>query len=274
MGNEVPVVEVEQAMKEVCAELIMPRFQRLDDTEIFEKGPGDLVTIADRESEVALSQRLREIDPSAAVVGEEAVAGDPGVLALARGGGRVWIIDPIDGTGSFVRGKPRFAVMVALVEDGVTIGGWIWQPTGEEMYTATAEAGARVNGRVLPRHPEGAQWKSEFAELIGDVRTTYFDSQTQTRVKARLADAHNVRINRGGACGYVYPDLVTGRLDYAVFSRQYPWDHAPGALILEQAGGAVRDLRGEDYDPTQTSFGLLATARAQDWDGVRADLFG
>lgn len=274
MGIEVPVVEVERAMREVCAELIMPRYRQLDDTEIFEKGPGDLVTIADRESEVALSQRLREIDQNAAVVGEEAVAGDPDVLELARGGGRVWIIDPIDGTGSFVRGMPRFAVMVALVEDGVTIGGWIWQPIGEAMYTATMGSGARVNGRMITSDPGSARAVSEFAEMSGDVRTTYFDSPTRARVKARLAGADNVRLNQGGACGYVYPDLVTGRLDYAVFSRQYPWDHAPGALILEQAGGAVRDLGGADYDPTGTSFGLLATARAQDWDSVRADLFG
>jgi len=274
MGIEVPVAEVEHAIKEVCAELIVPRFQRLDDTEIFEKGPGDLVTVADRESEVALSARLRAIDPTSAVVGEEAVAGDAGVLDLARGSGRVWIIDPIDGTGSFVRGKPRFAVMVALIDDGVTIGGWIWQPMDEQMYTASVDSGARMNGHVIAKQSERARGESGIEAMAGDVRTTYFDTETQARIKQRGARADNVRLNRGGACGYVYPDLVMGRLDYAVFSRQYPWDHAPGSLILEQAGGAVRDLSGADYDPTRTTFGLLATARAQDWDRVRADLFG
>lgn len=276
MGSEVPVAQVEAAMRDVCADLIMPRFQQLEENEIFEKGPGDLVTVADRESELALAQRLRIIDPTAGVVGEEAVAADPDVLSLAGGPGRVWIIDPIDGTGSFVRGKPRFAVMVALVENGATIGGWIWQPVDAAMYSATASGGAAINGKAIAI-PSGGQESLDFGQMTGDVRTSFFDLSTKTDVENRISQARsrpNVRVNKGGACGYVYPDLVSGRLDYAVFSRQYPWDHAPGSLILEQAGGAVRDLDGEKYDPTRTTFGLLATAREQEWDNVHAQLFG
>ncbi|NQU37656.1 MAG: inositol monophosphatase [Actinobacteria bacterium] len=274
MGSELPVVEVEDAMREVCAEFILPRFQRLSEDEVFEKGPGDLVTIADRESEVALTQRLRDIEPSAAVVGEEAVAGDAAVLALASGGGRVWIIDPIDGTGSFVRGNPRFAVMVALVEEGVTVGGWIWQPMDEQMFTATASSAATMNGQVIVSSQPKRPPETGFAGMSGDVRTTYFDGPTRTSLKQRISGSENVRLNKGGACGYAYPDLVSGRLDYALFGRQYPWDHAPGGLILERAGGAVRALDGGAYDPTRTTFGLLATAREEDWELVRAALFG
>ncbi len=273
MGIEIPVGDVELAMTEVCDEYIMPRFRHLADTEIFEKGPGDFATIADRESEAALALRLLEIDPAAVVVGEEAVASDPQILDLARGTGRVWIIDPIDGTGSFVRGRPRFAVMVALVEGGRTIGGWIWQPIGSSMYTATSVTDAQLNARPIDRAPVNSESRGPFEQLSGDVRTTYFGDEARSAVERTVGKLPSVRLNRGGACGYVYPDLACGRLDYAVFSRQYPWDHAAGALILEQAGGAVRDLDGRAYDPTSTSFGLLATGRAADWEAIKAHVF-
>src|SRR6185437_792815 len=101
-------------------EEVMPRFEKLESGDISEKGPGDLVTVADIAAEHRLTPALRGLLPGSLVVGEEAVAADPAVLALLDGDDYVWVVDPIDGTANFAAGIPLFAVMVALIRRGET----------------------------------------------------------------------------------------------------------------------------------------------------------
>lgn len=262
---------VATAIRDVSAEVIMPRFRSLGPNDVMEKHPGDLVTIADQLAEEALAQRLQELDADSQVVGEEAVAADHTVLERASAGGRVWIIDPIDGTGAFARGDSRFAVMVALIDEGVTVSGWIWQPTAERMFVAHRGRGAYCNGRLIdPR----TNLRHNLDEMTGDVRTTFFVDPKRLELMRRFEGRDRVVVDRGGACGYVYPELATGALDFAVFGRQYPWDHAAGVLILEEAGGAARDLAGQPYQPTHTTWGLLSVSHHEQWDPIHRELFG
>ncbi|GAA2751583.1 hypothetical protein GCM10010440_64410 [Kitasatospora cinereorecta] len=101
------VSEVDRIVREVAEQEIVSRFGRLVAGEIAEKAPGDLVTVADRAAEEALTARLTALLPGSAVVGEEAVSADPGVLKALDGPDPVWIVDPIDGTHNFVAGNPR-----------------------------------------------------------------------------------------------------------------------------------------------------------------------
>ena len=89
----------------------------------------------------------------------------------------------------------------------------------------------------------------------------------------RFEGKDQVVLDRGGACGYVYPDLATGTLDFAVFGRQYPWDHAAGALLVSEAGGAARDLSGAAYSPTHTTWGLLSVSHRDQWEPLHRELF-
>ncbi len=190
--------QVAQAIRQVSESIIMPRYRQLEDDEIFEKGPGDLVTVADRESELALAAALLEIDPTSLFVGEEAVAATPVTIELAREAGRVWIVDPIDGTGAFARGKPRFAVMVALLQDGATTTSWIWQPVDQRMYVGALGGETTVNGlSVTP--VVGSGRARTLAEMSGIVRTTYFDEDQRKKVDRRVESLERVRLNRGGA---------------------------------------------------------------------------
>src|SRR5438105_14836264 len=135
---------------------IMPRFEKLEAGDVSEKGPGDFVTVADVASEQRLTPALRELLPGSLVVGEEAVAGDPAVLALLDGDDPVWVVDPIDGTANFATGIPMFAVMVGLVRRGETQAAWIHDPVKRVTATALAGEGAWCEGRRLRVAPAGA----------------------------------------------------------------------------------------------------------------------
>ena len=110
--------EVAGLIREVATTIVLPRFRRLDAEDIQQKSPGDVVTVADHESELALEAGLTRLLPGSEVVGEEAVAADPGVLGRMADRGAVWIVDPLDGTNNFAAGKTPFAVMVALLRGG------------------------------------------------------------------------------------------------------------------------------------------------------------
>src|SRR3546814_16640824 len=95
---------VSMLMREVAADVVMPRFRSLAPREIAEKTPGEIVTIADREAEERLYDGLAALAIDAHILGEEAVSRDPGLLD-GIGAGRVWHVDPLDGTAHFEIGR-------------------------------------------------------------------------------------------------------------------------------------------------------------------------
>ncbi|HEX3499228.1 MAG TPA: inositol monophosphatase family protein, partial [Stellaceae bacterium] len=128
--------KVRRLIVEVAESEVMPRFEKLETGDISEKGPGDLVTVADVASERRLTPALRDLLPGSLVVGEEAAAADPAVLTLLGGDDPVWVVDPIDGTANFAAGIPIFAIMVALIRRGETLAAWIHDPV--KRVTASA----------------------------------------------------------------------------------------------------------------------------------------
>ena len=146
---------VADLMRQVSAEVILPRYRNLAAHEVVEKAADDLVTIADRESEERLSEGLSKLLPEARIVGEEACAADP-TLMKGLGDGLVWIIDPIDGTGNFAAGRPPFGVMIALAEGAVAIAGWIYDPLTGRLCHAAHGRGASVNGERVQARGSGA----------------------------------------------------------------------------------------------------------------------
>ena len=193
-------------VREVVAEHVTPRFGRLSSTDVSSKRrPGDLVTVADREAEVALSAALRAAHPGALVVGEEAVSADPALLRGLPTADHAFTVDPVDGTRHFVAGSPDHATMLAELRHGVTVRSWIWQPQHERAYVAERGSGAWADG----------------------VRLT---SGTAGRRPLRPT---------GTCCGVDYPRLASGRAGWAAYLKQKPWDHLPGGLLLAEAGGRV-----------------------------------
>ena len=142
--------EVLALMRDVAERIIMPRHRALKATDIIEKADDDLVTIADREAEVALAEGLAKLHPEAAIVGEEAVHADPSVMD--RLSGTCWIIDPTDGTANFASGSGHFGIMIALAEGGAAQAGWIYDPQRDRLCAAHLGQGATIDGeQVLVR---------------------------------------------------------------------------------------------------------------------------
>lgn len=251
---------VADLVREVSAAVIEPRFRSLADGEVVEKTKGELVTVADREAEDLLTAGLAALDPGTPVVGEEAVAADPRTMdALAAD--RVWLVDPLDGTGNFVWGKPDWATMVALVVGGETAAAWIFQPVTGRLYQAERGSGATVDGERLVAGPRGDTTQA----LTGAVLTGYLDEATRAQVTPNLDRFGAITAGRHCA-GTEYPALVEGDTDFVLFWRTLPWDHAPGTLLVEEAGGVAARPDGTPYRPEAGGKGLLVAAGATTWD--------
>lgn len=227
--------EVLQLMIDVAEQAIRPRFRALASEEIDEKKPGDFVTIADKQAEQLITAQLRARIPGVLVVGEEAAFENPessGQLADAE---IAYVIDPVDGTGNFVKGSPKYAVMVTEVRSGHVTRSWIWQPELDKAYVAEIGAGAYCNGQRLSREP---------------VRGRAHGGATHAGAKRfDLAGTVDLTINPNKSAGFDYPDMLEGRLDFMIYRRPMPWDHLPGLLLLSETGGVTIDVSGEPYGP-------------------------
>ncbi len=258
---------VEALMRRVAADIVMPRFRNLNADEVIEKAADDLVTIADRESEIALAEGLAAILPEAAIVGEEACAADAGVLARL-GSGVQWIIDPIDGTGNFAAGRAPFGIMIALVADGETQAGWMLDPLTGRLCHAALGGGAWVDGARVTARGTGAALPQAGLSVL-------FMSPDDRTAILRRAEGRLVMTDIPRCAAEQYPRVVLGVNDLAVFERTLPWDHAPGALFVNEAGGRVARPDGSPYRiAPDAGRGLLAAASPALWDRAAEILYG
>ncbi|GAB3255026.1 inositol monophosphatase [Alteromonas gracilis] len=236
-----------QMLREVAEEVIDPRFRSLADAEVHEKRPGDLVTDADREAEVLITARLRAAYPDAVVLGEEAHSADPSLMERYEAADHAFTVDPVDGTKNFVHGSPDHAVMASEVVRGEVVRAWIWQPQHGRAYVAEHGAGAWRDGERLTRPavrdaPRGVtSRRSWIGRSLGDLPALEL-----TWV----------------SCGIDYPHLVEGDADYVLYSGTHPWDHAPGSLLVSEAGGDVVTTDGAAYRPVSGQPGLVVAADA------------
>jgi len=254
-------------IREVAEAEILPRFRALREGDIREKAPGDFVTAADTASEVALTRRLGELLPGAAVLGEEAAADDPSLFGLLDGDAPVWIVDPVDGTINFAQGRPGFAVIVALVRGGATQAGWILDPLAGEMVVAERGAGAWHDGarlRLTDDVPVGAMVGAAYGKIGSPIRSAEL-----------LTDSGRIGavLNRASS-GIDYLALALGRAQFLLSSRSLPWDHAAGVLIAEEIGAATGFIDGTPYDPRVRDRGVLVAASQRGWQTIQEIVVG
>lgn len=241
-------------LRDVAAEVITPRFRALTDDQVTEKNPGDLVTIADHESEQLITAALLAAHPGAVVLGEEAAASDPGLLQRFVTAEHGFTVDPVDGTKNFVHGSPDHAVMVAETRAGEVVRSWIWQPQHEAAYVAERGAGAWLNGEPLGLTTRpGAPYRTARRKWVG----------------AEL-DGLGALALSWACCGVDYPRLVEGEARALVYNHSKPWDHLPGSLLLAEAGGHVGFLDGSPYDARIAGPGIIAAPDQDTYDAVVA----
>lgn len=236
---------------EAAGRFVIPRFARLAAGELELKAPGEPVTIADRDAETFISRGLRLLRPESLVVGEEACANDSSLVAQVEQGW-VWLVDPIDGTGNFAAARSPFAMMVALLRDGDILGSCILDPQSGRLATAELGAGAWVGDRRI--QTQGGC--CTIGELTGIVSDAFIPDDHRGRVSAIKASVKEI-VPTVRCAGHEYPQVAAGERDFALYWRTLPWDHAPGALFLREAGGSVTHLNGLPFRPHEQRPGLL-----------------
>jgi len=207
----------------------------LDILTVRHKSLNDLVSEVDRAAEEAIIETLKAAYPDHAILAEESGAsGDSD---------HVWIIDPLDGTTNFLHGFPVYCVSIGMTFKGVLTHGVIYDPVKNDLFTATRGSGAFLNDRRLR--------VSKREKLIDGLIGTGFPFRIQEHTDAYIAMMKEFMhktagIRRPGAAALDLANVAAGRLDGFWEIGLSPWDMAAGALLVQEAGGLVGDLLGNE----------------------------
>jgi len=240
-----------QAIAREAGSLLMEYFRQ--QLRIEYKGDADLVTVADRQSEALILERIRQQFPGHDVIGEEGGRID-------SGGEYKWYVDPLDGTTNFAHGFPVFCVSLAVEHQGQRVAAVVYDPTRDEMFTAQLGNGAQLNGERIH-----VSTTSRLAEsLVG----TGFPSHKRHK-NPNIFFYHQITlrthgVRRAGSAALDLCSVACGRFDGFWEFNLNPWDTAAGVLIVEEAGGKVTDFAGGPFQinsrETVASNGLIHEA--------------
>jgi myo-inositol-1(or 4)-monophosphatase len=195
----------------------------------------DLVTEVDEACEALIVKALGQERPHDAILAEEGGGSD------RDGAEWRWIIDPLDGTTNYAHGYPRFCVSIGIERNDERELGVIYDPLLDELYTAVRGEGAFLNGRRLRVSGEldfgAALLATGFAY---DIRKSLEDNLNHFALVIKQARA----VRRDGSAALDLCYVAAGRFDGFWEMKLHPWDVAAGLLIVEEAGGAISDMRG------------------------------
>jgi fructose-1,6-bisphosphatase/inositol monophosphatase family enzyme len=263
---EIPHKQVEALLHDASERKIMPLWQNLRGDDVTKKTPDEIVTIADSNCESFLMEHLPNLLDGSLVIGEESVHKNPNLLSALFSDAPVWIIDPLDGTGNFVSGKPPIAIMVCLIHCGVTLGAWVLNPISGILTSAEKGSGAFEGSTRLEIEPSF----QPLSNLRGALLTKFLPDSL--RPVAEAASNCFLCVERTKCAGYDYNAFAKNEMQFLFYYRTLVWDHAPGILIAEEAGGFVRRLDGTEYTPTDTRKGLLCASSKEMWEVIQKTL--
>lgn len=254
--------EILALMRRVSEEAILPHYRKLTAGQVESKAPDDVVTVADHLAEAMLADGLGRLNPGIAIVGEEAAHADPAVLD--RLSGPCWIVDPLDGTNNFAAGKPPFGIIVALADGGVAQSGWIYDCLTGRFCAAHLGEGAFVEGERIAARPTGAE------QPVAAISLVFIEEARRDAIRRHIAPHYSL-VDVPRCAAEQYPRLVLGENDVSIFERTLPWDHAAGALWLNEAGGKCARPDGSSYRVDEHGrTGLIGAASPRLWDELAA----
>jgi myo-inositol-1(or 4)-monophosphatase len=204
-----------------------------------EKGPGDLVTDADLESQKLVAEELKRAYPEHTLLAEEEGARADPARAWR------WIVDPLDGTINFAHGFGFWSVSIALEHAGELVVGVVHNPLSGDIYSAAKGRGATLNGQ--PMHASGCE------KLGASLIATALPTDIRESVDLQMAylrefsiGTHSVR--RTGSSALNLAIVAAGGFDVCYATYMNPWDAAAGVVLVREAGGIVSDLEGGPYE--------------------------
>lgn len=211
-------------------------------------GTTDMVSAADIASGLAVVSVIAGALPDARFVVEEPEVYElAGVAHGTLGDDEVWVIDPLDGTTSFVHGYPFWSVSVACLRSGRPVAAAVYNVPADEMAGAAAGEGATLDGEPLACTGAASLDRALLCTGFPYDRGEPFDRQLRL-LEALVRPAHDVR--RDGSAAVDLCHVAAGRVDAFWETALQPWDMAAGALIVAEAGGVVTDFSGEPWSVT------------------------
>jgi myo-inositol-1(or 4)-monophosphatase len=213
----------------------------LDRIQVVEKQQNDFVTEVDRAAEHAIIEVLKTAYPDHAILAEESGAS----ANLHDENENVWIIDPLDGTTNFIHGFPQYCVSIALRQRGVITQAVVYDPTRNELFTASKGAGAFLNDKRIR-----VTKRDKLADsLIGTGFPFRPNDDIDEYLKMfRVMTQRTAGLRRAGSAALDLAYVACGRLDGFFEKGLQPWDIAAGSLLVTEAGGIVANYSGEsDY---------------------------
>ena len=210
--------------------------RNLEVLSVREKAANDYVSEVDAEAERAVIQTLHQAYPNHSILAEE--SGASGKASEYR-----WIIDPLDGTTNFLHGFPQYAVSIALEHRGQITQAVIYDPTRNDLFTASKGRGAFLNDTRIR--------VSKRAHLKGALVGTGFPFRQISHIDAymkmlREMMKNTAGVRRAGSASLDLAYVAAGRLDGFWELGLAPWDMAAGSLLITEAGGLVGDLEGNE----------------------------
>ena len=208
--------------------------ENVDALTVHHKRLNDLVSEVDRAAEAAIIDTIKSVYPDHAILAEESGASGEHDYQ--------WIIDPLDGTTNFLHGFPVYAVSIGVAFKGQIQHAVVYDPTRNDLYTASRGAGAFLNDKRLR--------VSRRDKLIDALVGTGFPFREAANVDAyidmlKTLTTKTAGIRRPGAAALDLASVAAGRLDGFWEIGLSPWDMAAGSLLITEAGGLVGDLQGE-----------------------------
>jgi myo-inositol-1(or 4)-monophosphatase len=230
-----PMLNIAVRAARAAGNVIIRQIDQAQDLPASEKSKNDFVTEVDRQAENVIIDTLLKAYPKHAILAEE---------SGTRGNSDyIWIIDPLDGTTNFMHAFPHFAVSIALQHKGVPQQAVIYDPMRQELFTASRGDGAYLNDRRIR--------VSKRKELKGALLGTGFPFREGADIELfirslRALSPFTAGIRRAGAATLDLAYVACGRLDGFWEFGLKPWDIAAGILLIEEAGGVVKDMNGEE----------------------------
>ena len=230
-----PMLNIAVKAARRAGNLIHRAADNLDHLTVTKKSNADYVSEVDRAAERTIIQTILDVYPTHAILAEESGAqGESEYL---------WIIDPLDGTTNFLHGFPQYAVSIALQHNGVLTQAVIYDPTKNDLFTATRGRGAFLNDRRIR--------VSKRAELADSLIGTGFPYSKFDHLDAYMGILKDMMqktagLRRPGSAALDLAYTAAGRYDGFFETGLKSWDIAAGCLLITEAGGLVSDLQGND----------------------------
>ena len=211
------------------------------------EGINNPVTEADHASEKAIFEVIKSSFPDHYILSEESGA-------LAQDSNYKWIIDPIDGTINYAQGIPICAVSIGIEQEGKMVMGLVYNPFMNELFFAERGKGATLNDKKIQ---VSTQTNLEKSCLVTGFPYTYLDTPNGPLDVFEVLIRKGIPVRRLGSAAIDLCWTACGRFDGFYEHKLQAWDSAAGFLIVEEAGGKVTDMKGNEYDPYQP--GIIAT---------------